>query len=249
MSLENYKYIVVNSFDANGNSDTDFNVTLNASFPHKLDQIALDTFIMTNTFYNVTSSNNTFVFQENVGASATATLTAGNYTISDILTSLKTAMEAVSPNSRTYTLTANTSTNKLTIAVSAGTFSVLATGGLNLMLGFSRSTASGQNASNTGTRIYNLSRYGFLLLKCTACRADTYQTITGNKQDVLGYIPICEASFGDLYSYRPENLSWIDISPERLDRLEFVLTDDENNVIDINGGYVSLKLACRYETI
>ncbi|MBK9285066.1 MAG: hypothetical protein IPM51_12235 [Sphingobacteriaceae bacterium] len=246
MSLENFKYIIVNSFDASGNSDTDFNVTLNAGFPHRLDQIALDTFVMTATYYNVTSSNNTFVFQEDVGGAVTATLTVGNYTIADMITSLKSAMEAVSPNVRTYTITTNASTNKLTITGSAGTFSVLTTGGLNLMLGFSRSTASGQNLANTGTRIYNLARYGFLTLKCTICKADTYNTITGNKQDIIAYIPIAEASFGEIYTYRPNEYSWIDVSPDRISRIEFLLTDDQNNVIDINGGYVSMKLALRY---
>lgn len=245
MSLDNYKYVVVNSFDSFGTSDSDFYVPLNGTFREEFSQMALVNCVMTATYYNVDSSNNTFNFQEDSGSAVSATLTAGNYTITDMLSSLKTAMEAVSPNTRTYTLTVSGITNLLTITGSAGTFSVLTTGGLNLMLGFSRSTASGQHLANTGTRIYNLCRYGFLNLTCSVTKGDTFNTIVGNRQDILSYIPVSEASFGDVWSFRPQSLNWIDVKAPSVDRLEIKLVDDSNNVVDLNGGYISLYIALK----
>ena len=154
-------------------------------------------------------------------------------------------METASPNTRTYTMSTSTISNKVTITGSAGTFSVLSSGGLNLMLGFSRSTASGQNLANTGTRIYNMTRYAFLNVQCSACKSDTYNTINGGRQNVLSYIPITESASGDILSFRPQTLNWVDISNPNVDQLSFRLTDDSNNIIDLNGGYVSLYIALR----
>lgn len=245
--MANYKYVIINSFDRTGGAgDTDFYVTLNGTFREEFDQVGLVNCIMTNSFYNVDSTNNTFDFEEDAGGDVSATITAGNYSLGDMLTALKTAMEAVSPNTRTYTLTSSTITGKITITGSAGTFSVLTTGGLNLMLGFSRSTATGQNLANTAPRIYNFSRYSFLNLQCSACKSDTFNTINGGRQNILSFIPVTESSNGDILSFRPNDINWVDISDRTsTDQIAIRLTDDNNNIIDLNGGYLSLYLAFR----
>lgn len=242
---ENFKYVTINSFDRPNGTDTNFYVTLNGTFTEQFSQIALVDFICTNSFYNVDSTNNTLIFQENSGGVVTATITPGNYALSTMITALQTAMNAVSVNGYTYTITADPITNFITITASAGTFSIKNTGTLNLMLGFSRSTSTSQNNANTGTRIYNLSRYGFLHLICSCSRGDTFNTTTGNRQGILAYIPICESQFGDVYSFRPQPFTWRDIAYPQVDQIQLQLTDDQGNVVDLNGGYMSVSLVLR----
>ena len=100
--MESYKYILINSFDrpTKSESDSDFQVNVVGNFDD-LSQVALSHCIITNSFYNVDSSNNTFNFQENAGPAVSASIAIGNYSLTEILPALKTAMEAVSPNSRT----------------------------------------------------------------------------------------------------------------------------------------------------
>ena len=244
--MESYKYILINSFDRpnKAESDSDFQVNVVGNFDD-LNQLALSHCIITNSIYNVDSSNNTFNFQENAGPAVSASIAICNYSLTEILPVIKTAMEAVSPNTRTYTLTTSNITNKITISVSAGTFSVLETGGLNLMMGFSRSTPTAQNASNVAPRVYNFTRYSNLILSTSICSGDTFNTITGASQGILESIPIGESSSGDIYVYRPTELHWKDLSGPRIDQVRIKLSDDFNKIVDLQGGYLSLYLVCR----
>lgn len=243
--MENYKFVTINSFDRANGSDSNFTVTLNGTFREDFTQMALVNFICTNTFYNVDSTNNTFNFQENIGAVTTATLAVGNYTLTDIITALETAMDAISANARTYTITSSSLTNKLTITGSAGTFLVKSTGGLNLMLGFSRSSDTTTALAVISPRIYNLSRYSFFHLSCTLSKGDTFNTSVGNRENIIGYIPVCESSNGDIYSFRPNPFCWRDVSYPNIDQLQVKLTDDQGVEIELNGGFMSMCLVFR----
>lgn len=65
-------------------------------------------------FFNVTSSNNTIVFEESVGVDLTATIAMGEYTsVSDLLVAVKAALEAVGGS--TYTVSQDSTTLKLKI--------------------------------------------------------------------------------------------------------------------------------------
>ena len=80
------------------------------------------------SYYNARSSgvdaNNTFIFSENGGTTTTATITAGYYTSTTIITALQTAMNTASPNHYTYTITYSTTTGLITIS-STGNFKIM----------------------------------------------------------------------------------------------------------------------------
>lgn len=243
---DSYKSITVNSFDRSAGTDTNFDVSLNGTFREEFKQICLGNLIMTNTLYNVDSTNNTLVFQENTGSAVTATISAGNYSIVDLIPALQTAMNAVSVNSRTYIITSSNVTMKLTITGSAGTFSVLSTGGLNLMLGFSRSTATGQNLANTGSRIFNLSRYPYLNVYASCVRGDTFNTITGNREGCLSFVSSAESGPGDMLVFRPQaGFEWRDVLTPYIDAIHFRIADKEGTTIDLNGGFCAISLLAR----
>ena len=127
--------IILNSRDKAFGTASDFeiitnlnNITLNTGF-----KMNLKHFTMPLLEYPINSKNNTLVFREN-GSSTnlTATITAGNYSSSDIITSLTSALQ--SAGSATITITYNSSTKKYTIA-SSGTVRLIS-GGLLYILGF-----------------------------------------------------------------------------------------------------------------
>jgi hypothetical protein len=85
--------------------------------------------------FTITDSNKYIDFKESSGgAEATATLTTGDYTSTTLATEIKTRIEAVSPNARTYTISYSSTTGKWSI-----------TGETYLDILFS----SGTNASNS----------------------------------------------------------------------------------------------------
>jgi hypothetical protein len=113
------------------------------------------------TFYGVNSFNNSFVFQEEVGVAFTASVSAGNYTIAEFLTALKTAMDIASTNGRVYTLTHSSITNKITISINAGTFSVLganASSTGHLLIGFD-AVSTAQATPQTGSLVERITTF------------------------------------------------------------------------------------------
>jgi hypothetical protein len=245
--MQSYKYIVINSYDRPNSNESDSNFSLSitgGTSYNRLSQVAVARFVCTNSVYNVDSSNNSFSFQEDVGPSATALIIPGNYSLSQIIPALQSAMNAVSPNSRTYVISSSNVTNKLTITASAGTFNVIADNGsgLNLMLGFSRRTNSSTGLSVIAPRIYNLSRFSNFVLKSNLPRGDTYNTVEGNRQAILDTIPISESSNGDIFVYHPTELLWRDLSYSSIEQISLRLCDEKDKDIDLQGGFMSVYL-------
>ena len=113
------------------------------------------------SYYNVRSSgldaNNIFIFSENGGITTiTATIVAGYYTSTSIITALTSAINTASPNHYTYTITYNTITGLFNIT-STGNFVVMYSSStnswlsINWLLGFiqiSNAAATTQSAQS-----------------------------------------------------------------------------------------------------
>lgn len=138
--------------------------------------IELISAILPKSNYVINSYNNTIIFNEG-GSDITVSIESGNYTISTLLSTIKSAMDTA--GSLTYTLSNNTLNNKITISAT-GTFSLLFDGGeenyydgetrtiypensIAPVLGFSRSDYTGLS-SYTGENMYNLLGENYVLL-------------------------------------------------------------------------------------
>jgi hypothetical protein len=249
--MDSYKYAIINSFDRPNTteSDSDFNTNIIGGGFENLKQVAIAQVVLTNSFYNVDSTNNTIVFQEfngSANSTRTATIaTSGNYSLPNLISALGVAMSTASAYSRTYTITTSPITELLTITGSGGSFNVQPSGGLNLILGFSRNNASATGSSCTGSRIYNLTRYANLILSSNICKGDTFNTIVDASQGILDVIPIAQSLSGAIYTYQPPRYNWRNLSGDKVNQIRLTLTDDFNNVVNLNGGYISVYLIFR----
>lgn len=94
------------------------------------------------------------------GATVTATLDKGAYTPTELCAALKAKMEAVSPNTRTYTWTFGALTRKFTVSVSAGSLTIEALEGTDpennvlATIGFDCEEQTGAT-SYTGANVLN----------------------------------------------------------------------------------------------
>ena len=197
------------------------------------------------TFYKFTSSNNTLVVQENVGASFNVSITPGNYTNTTIATELTTRLNAASVNARTYTCSVSTTTGKLTISVSAGTFAILSTSN-SQCLRFLGLVASGQTSTKTGSYVVDLNPSKYIHLVSNSLSSGLQ-----NQSSVIDTTPnsiVVETFYNNRNSY--ENLYWKVRNPQDyyladddLDSISFYLMDDAGNVLDLNGASFSVKIA------
>lgn len=94
------------------------------------------------------------------GSTVTATLDKGAYTPTELCTALKSKMEAVSPNARTYTWTFGSLTRKFTVSVNTGSLSIEALEGTDpennvlATIGFDCEELTG-STSYTGPNVLN----------------------------------------------------------------------------------------------
>ena len=139
-----YSEVYIDSSRYNFGSNNQFTILLDRALPN-VKQTRFISSQIPKTYYSVNSFNNSFAFQEEIGVAFTASVSAGNYTITEFLSALKTSMDLNSTNGRVYTLTHSSITNRVTIAINAGTFSVLgasvsSTG--HLLIGFDASNTA-----------------------------------------------------------------------------------------------------------
>ena len=118
LSLRERKFIVAAGTTWTSSSNTN---SLAYTFPVDIKGFKVLSYNIPNAWYPVNSRNNTIRFVESgVGTDKNATLTPGNYTVTQLLAEVKTQLEASNDSAITYTVTANANTEKVTITPSAG---------------------------------------------------------------------------------------------------------------------------------
>lgn len=258
-------------------SDSNFTVVSNTNMPNyrycRLKQLT-----MYRTMYNVTDStsnapsNNVLPVVIATDPSDELTWTyfnvqipQGNYDVSSMLSTLQSTLNAQISGasiSASTTFSVSSLTSKLSIAISGGyqiavlPISVLTDNyGLNLMLGFTRTSSSGFGTSITAPRVINLNRYLNLYLisnivpgKSFSSMGDvlkTGQLNTANGsliQSIIGTVPI-NVPFADVISFQETENEFL---PYQINLMEFTfrIVDDQGQDIDLNGTPVNIVLEC-----
>lgn len=149
----NTKMLLIDSRDrlSYSNSSSDFTIELPEAITN-IERVRLVAANVPNTIYNVRSTNN--IIRWTRGSAFTYTIPEGAYTVTNLLSTIQTGMNAADANS--YTLTYSSTTYKVTIAGSAAF--VLNWSGSSTpyyMLGFSSSDSS-SGTSHTGTNVANM---------------------------------------------------------------------------------------------
>lgn len=218
MDLDNYDYTEI-YLDSRNSSSTD-GATSNLNYPtFYFDDPATDIAYIKVleaqipfSYFVVNTSNNTFTLTEGV-SSATVTIPPGNYNSSLMATALGTALTTASPTTKTYTVTFSSLTQKFTIVVSAGTFSLtfgtsddIGVSNPRLVLGFGPATTASSGTTLVATYTANLtgSNYLFLCSDVLGINMETYlpnqSQNKGSKGPQIACIPI-NVNPGDVIFY------------------------------------------------
>jgi hypothetical protein len=149
--MSNYRMLKIDSSNRDsGGTSSEFKITLPRAL-HKGDVFELLYAHIPQTYFNIDSTNNTFVFNEG-GLDLTAVLTPGYYTTSSILVELATSLNSLGSFTYTVSLIANTQRIQIT---GSSAFSVVAIE--RSPLGFGVST--GVSLTHIGTAVLNLERH------------------------------------------------------------------------------------------
>jgi len=231
-----YSEYFLDSYDNSGKANVDYPATdwprfeLGGKIPLK--GVVAIKFISAEipfSYYIFKDSNNTFSLSENGGANTTVTIPVGNYTSSQIISTLSTLLTAATGTGATYVVTISNQTNKLTFTGSGGTMttftltfgSVGGTGNTSprLYLGFEggpiTSTAKVINAPNA----VNLSGANYLYLNSLAIGSlldcnlafGSVNLGGGNGSIQVARIPVNDSPGATIYYNDPIPDFWFDV--------------------------------------
>lgn len=191
------------------------------------------------TYYSVNSTNNVIYFNENIGANATANITAGSYTTTSLATVIGTVMTAASPNGRTYTVTYSNTLNAFTITVSAGTFrfsfGTNVTNSAFRVLGFNN-TDGVLALTQTSPNQPQLNLTSVICLRSAELAGRLIKSNVSNQiNDNVLYIMPVTVALGDLLTYYNQDSDYYEIDMKNCNKFDIMLTDLSGNILDIRG--------------
>jgi hypothetical protein len=199
---------------------------------------ALVSGVFGNSFFNVNDYNNKIYFKEG-STNLTATLTNGFYNSTNFPANVKSALETISTSSGaslTYTVTVNSTTNKLVITPSSGNIQILmGTNTLNsakYLTGFTVDTSS--LSSLTGDSPINLTdSYSYNI------RIDAHgvkNLLYDNNNNFYSFsVPILSNSL-DVFTYEPQIAFCIQFE-NRVNQLRVTILNEDGDQMELLNDY------------
>lgn len=242
MDLNIKSVVSISSKDKDNSVDSTHNFSVSLDCPintRDYDYIKIINCRIPNTFYNINSNCNTLSWVDGSTQANTTTITAGNYSITELISALQTALNAdkAGGDSNTYQVAINSITEKITISLSAGSnnFSFTA-GNLSKKLGF-YNDGSGAT-SYTADNIYNL--YNGLQNIFVSC--DFIGGLFSSKNSKRRFLlSLPTENFGTISKYKNEENLLYRNENSYFGSVRMALYDEDYNPLDLNGANWSIQ--------
>lgn len=227
----------INSRNRDNGTDSNFNFTLtDLKDEYEYDKVAVLDCSIPKSYYVIQNGYNTFILSEN-GTEVTITIDEGNYNRNSLRLKIQSKLNLLSPNNYIYSVT-NENIN-LTQDNGKFTFSVSNNGGIQPILIFSdylyeqfgfNKNSNNQFVSNSlvSTNVVNLNKESTLFIRSDICSENNniLQNINTVQDPNYSYIVFENKNIIE-YSknYKKNNKK----------SYNFMLTDEDNNIINLNG--------------
>ena len=219
--------------------------------PTKQYFMRLENILIPKSFYDIDSTNNTFIIQES--SANTAVIPEGNYTITELLTELETQLDTNTNDGNDFTLSYDDITNKVTISFVAGgtaTIDSIANGStLNDLLGFGKSSFGlddnqivlADGVDSEATYAVDLDTKSYVQVETNITSANYYDP--GIQKHIGAIVPINVDRNEKQYQENTEaHLTQLN-NKGPITSVNFKLKDENDNIIDLNGVEWSCTMA------
>ncbi len=215
--------------------------------PSKSYWMRLENTLIPKTYYDINANNNVFRVIDG-GGGYNVVISPGNYTITELLTELESGLDSGSSESNTFTLTYDDITNKVGITFAnvgsgAVTVDTIANGStLSTLLGFGKadtSTITGgdstlvlvEDAESTAPNCVDLLSVDLIII-ATSITSENYYNEAGQVHIGVRVPMLVDRNEVQYYANDSGHLSKMN-SKAPLSQIEFTLTDQDGNAIDL----------------
>jgi hypothetical protein len=190
------------------------------------------------SFYSITASDNTFQFGLVAGPTTTYYVEPGNYTVTQLIGVIQTAMGA------SYAISYSSITSKLLFTHTSSNFIIYANT-INHIIGFSKTT----NTTSQANLLYSRDCVNLNSIRALNIEVNfpTYNVNVAQpyNQNIMATIPVFVAPFS-IISYTNTNNFRTNLYVNKLDNIQIRILDNEARLVDLNGiNYqMTLQLDC-----
>ena len=230
-----------NKYIDNNTSDCIFYMPVIQIPKHRKVYCSVQIAMVPHSFYNINSTNNTLKYTINGGGEQTLNITVGNYNVNTLMTFITSSISNL-------TITYSSSTNKLTFTHSLYDFTFESTSTCFEAIGFTDGyTYSSTSSVLTSDISLNLFTTRNIYVCSDNFQINNINNSTPNKTNILCSIPI-DASHHSMISY--SNVYGVRNMIHHvynLTQLHIKLTDQDGNVLNLNGCHWSITLLLEIE--
>ncbi len=244
MVIQHKQTVYINSanrLDAS-NSSTNFLYILDIDNNKEYDRVSLIDLVVPKSFYNVNSSNNTMIVEEN-SIQRTISMPIGNYSRKSFRSVLQTQLNTNAETGYVYSISYNQSSSqqddgKYTFScntVSPQPIFIIGTG-LFEQMGFNKnSTNTFENDVLISSNVVNFRAKTRLIFKSSLCQ--------NYNNNILHYITSIDADY-DYVNFQNNNIieTYKDFIRSNTNIYSFQLLDESYNPIDLNGLNISFSI-------
>jgi hypothetical protein len=218
----------------NGASDCEYNLPL-IEIPDGFHiYLSVVSCLIPFSFYNVNNSNNNLYYSFDGSTMTNLTIPIGNYNINDLVKYFKLNMTG-------FTTTYNQNSNKLTFTHSQNNFMFMSNSTCLSILGFNDNTTVISTALSL-TSINCVNVYNIKTIQVNS-NLITYNInkVQKNNYCILCSVPVSSQPFS-LIEYINRTNFRTNLFLNRIQKLKIRLTDDNGNLIDLNGCHYTMTL-------
>ena len=196
--------------------------------------LGLTNLTIPNTIYNFNSSNNQITFTQ--GTTQVVTIAVGNYSASSLVEALNTAI--------TLNITVSFDEDQADFSFTGGSAFTIDSATMQRQLGLGDQLPTASATTYTSTQVCDFAGATQLYVRVRNVSLNNLDS-RGKTSNIIASI-VNNVNYADYIFYTPPEVLYFMINEQQLSHIDIEITDQEGNVIDLNGSSFNMTLSVHF---
>jgi hypothetical protein len=200
--------------------------------------IGLTNLTIPNSIFNFTTNNNTITFTQSSSTQAVS-VSVGNYSASTLVTVLNTAITAAGLN-----ITVSFDEENALFTFTGGSAFTIDSATMSRQLGLNNQLPTASGTTYTATQVCDFAGATNLYIRIRNVSMNNLDS-RGKTSNIIASI-VNNVNYGDYIFYTPPEVLYFMINEQQLSHIDIEITDQEGNIINLNGATFNLTLSVHF---
>lgn len=199
--------------------------------------IGLTNLTIPNSIFNFTTNNNTITFTQ--GSTQAVSVSVGNYSASTLVTALNTAITAAGLN-----ITVSFDEENALFTFTGSSAFTIDSATMSRQLGLNNQLPTASGTTYTATQVCDFAGATNLYIRIRNVSMNNLDS-RGKTSNIIASI-VNNVNYGDYIFYTPPEVLYFMINEQQLSHIDIEITDQEGNIINLNGATFNLTLSVHF---